>query len=181
MDEGSPFALPNLKEIFKQLRSGRHIATEDGVIYQDIIKHESVFFELFNELGFMMEKHARGFFYFRGDERVSDGAASMALFMFILVDYLAGKGALIEQTIMDNEFSFDDLPHLSTERYSVLMKDGGISDHESLGRLFKRMERLGFISSNGSSIRFRSPAYRFLDLCLQIHQENNMEESYETS
>jgi len=181
MGHDSPFMLPNLKEIFQQLRTGRHISTEDGAIYQDIVKNEDAFTELFSNLGFDMERHARSFFYFRGDEKVGDGAALMALFMFILVDHLAGNGMPIEQTIMGEEFQLDELPHLGAERYLTLMKDGNISDAESLGKLLKRMERLGFITFKEPIIRFRTPAYRFLDLCLQIHQETNMDESYENA
>jgi len=179
MHETSPFALPNLKEIFKQLRTGRHIAIEDGIFFQDLIKHEAIFSDLFENLGFELEKHAKGFFFFRGDEKVGDSAASMALFMFILVDFLAGKGAPIEESIMSNEFTLDELPHLTAERYVILMKEGGVSDDEGLGRLLKRMERLGFISYKESCIRFRTPAYRFLDLCLQIHEDNNMDDHHD--
>lgn len=179
MDNDSSFALPNLKEIFQQLRTGRHISAEDGVIYQDIVKHEDAFTELFQNLGFDMEKHSRAFFFFRGEDKVGDGAALMALFMFILVDYLAGKGIPIEQSIMGEEFQLVDLPHLGSERYLSLMKDGNISDPESLGKLLRRMDRLGFITYREPDIRFRTPAYRFLDLCLQVHQETNMDENYE--
>jgi len=181
MNDDASFSLPHLKETFQQLRTGRHISMEDGVLYQNIIKHEETFTKLFSKLGFVMEKHAKGFFYFRGEEKVGDRAALMALFMFILVDHLAGCGAPIEQSIMAHEFTLDELPHLKAERYSMLMKDGGIADNEALEKLLKRMERLGFVSCKGTHIRFRTPAYRFLDLCLQIHQETNVEDADEAA
>jgi len=181
MNDNAPASLPRLKEIFRQLSAGRHISVEDGVVYQDMLKHEEAFKSLFSNLGFWMEKHPRGFFYFRGEERVSERAALMALFMFILVDHLAGRGAPIEESIMTNEFAINELPHLTAERYAMLMKDGGIADHEALEKLLKRMERLGFVACKNGRMRFRTPAYRLLDLCLQIHQETHEEDSGETA
>jgi len=181
MDDNALVSLPHLKQIFRQLSAGRHISVEDGALYQDMRKHEEAFKSLFSNLGFWMEKHPRGFFYFRGDERVGDRAALMALFMFILVDDLAGRGAPIEETIMAHEFAMNELPHLTAERYAMLMKDGGMADHEALEKLLKRMERLGFVSCKGGRMRFRTPTYRLLDLCLQIHQEIHEEEGSETA
>lgn len=161
--------LPELKEVFGRLRSGRHVSSEDGAIYRALAEHEDEFRILFDSLGFVLLRHSRDFFYFKGSSGYSSFGTRIAVFFFILVEWIAERGDRLEETLLTQSFLIADLPHFQRERYRKYMAEAGMENEDSLHNLFQRMERLGFLRrENEHSLRFRTPAYRLLDLCAEI-------------
>lgn len=173
MNEKSPFALLHLEDIFQLLCRGRHICAEDGNIYFALHDNAAAFEDLFTHLGFKMEVHSRDFYYFRGGKSLSNRSERMALFIFILMEHLDGQGEAVEEGILTKKFSISELPHLGSKRYRSYMKEIGIADDEGLSGIVANLEKFGFAQRKGDTFRFRSPVYRFFDICGEIAQEAN--------
>jgi hypothetical protein len=179
MSEASPFNLPYLEEIFQHLCRGRHICVEDGNIYFALHDNAAAFQDLFNHLGFEMEVHSRDFYYFKGGKSLSGRSEKMALFIFILMEYLEGQGESVEEGILTKTFSISELPHFSTERYRGYMKEIGIEDSDGLAAIVSNLDKFGFAQRRGDIFRFRSPIYRFFDICSSIVHEGEKSDSGE--
>jgi hypothetical protein len=165
---------PHLARLFDALRRGKHLSEGDGPHVVALREHVATYARLFDAFGFSLVQHARGFFYFAADpsSTVTDQSARMVVFVFVLVEHLADRGDPVEDTLMTKTFKLADLPHLTTERYKVYMRDVGVSSQEDLALVIKSMCRLGVAEQAGEGFfRFRTPAYRFLDLCSDLATE----------
>lgn len=161
--------LPHLAEVFELLRRGRHICAFDGDPYRALVEHQDGFTQLFEALGFDLVAHHRDFFYFHTTAKPSDSAARMSLFVLILVEDMSNRGLEVEQTLLHEPFDLDDLPHLSSDRHTRIMNEAGVNDRDDLERVVAQLERFGFAHRSGRGIfTFRPPACRFLDLCLDV-------------
>ncbi|MDY0223457.1 MAG: hypothetical protein RBR67_20225 [Desulfobacterium sp.] len=161
----SPFDLPDLAVVFDELRKGRHICVEDGDLYRSLLMEYESFRELFHYLGFTLVRHPRDFFYFRSDLGFTTVARRMAVFMFILIEHLANEGRSVEEALTSGYIAIDTLPHETSKRFRRYMDEAGITVEKSINTL----TRHGFAEySGGSKFRFRSPVYRFIDLCLTV-------------
>jgi len=161
--------LPHMAEVFEALRRGKHISLKDGEIYQALKKREGVYEQLFSKLGFKLVHHARDFFYFLDTSNFTDLCARIAVFMFILVEYLADQGDTVEDTVMTRRFAYKDLPHLHGERYQTYMREAGVTTPEELAAIVRTMERFGFTRRmDAETFCFDVPIYRFLDLCMDM-------------
>ena len=166
--------LPNLAKIFNALRRGRHISLTDGQLYTDLNAHADDFKRIFAQLGFTMIRHPRDFFYFIDRSNFSESAARISLFMFILIENLADKGDSIEETIMSRRFNYSELPHLTGERYRNMMREAGILDMSDIENLTRSMEKFRFLERMpDNTFTFRTPAYRFLDICIDMAPDSN--------
>lgn len=174
---------PKLPDIFRLLREGRHLCLEDGQLYEIIEGNASEFTALFRSLGYVMEHHRKGIYYFRGDSPVPEIARRLAVFTFILVEHLGDTGQSVEESVFTTTFSLEDLPHLQSERYRETMSEVGIGDADSLLKMFRTAQRLGFVELlTDDRVQMRRPLYRLLDLCtrvLTLDEESN-EDSEET-
>ena len=66
-------------------------------------------------------------------------------------------------------FSVPDLPHLKSARYRAYLKEAGSTNDDDLRGILRQLERFGFIHRHSEdSFTFRTPAYRFFDLCIEI-------------
>lgn len=161
--------LPHLAEVFEALRRGKHLSSRDGDLFHALKKHESLFESLFAKLGFKMVHHTRDFFYFLDTSNFTDLSAKIAVFIFILVEYLADQGDTVEDTVMTRRFAYKDLPHLQGERYQTYMREAGVTTPEDLAAIVRTMERFGFTRRTDSeTFCFDVPIYRFLDLCMEM-------------
>ncbi len=161
--------LPHLAEVFEALRRGRHVSPRDGDLFHALKKHESLFESLFAKLGFKMVHHARDFFYFLDTSNFTDLSAKIAVFMFILVEYLADQGDTVEDTVMTRRFAYKDLPHLQGERYQTYMREADVTTPEDLAAIVRTMERFGFTRRmDAETFCFDVPIYRFMDLCMDM-------------
>ena len=168
-----PFDLPMLQQVFQELRRGRHISPSDGPIFLALKNSFGAFRQLFDRLGFRLEAHPRGFYYFHGTGNLSDRSERMALFMFILIEWLSDQGEPVEDALVSRDFMLKELPHLTTERYSEYLKELGIKDEEGLRDILRLMERYGFLERSGAdTFRFKMPVFRFVDLCHAILEEH---------
>lgn len=161
--------VPDLAAVFEALRRGRHICMTDGALYAALKAHAATFTELFAQLGFDLVHHPRDFFYFVDKGNFTEISARMAVFMFILIEDLADRGDAVEETLMSRHFRYAELPHLAGDRYRRLMREAGVAEPGELEQLVQTMERFGFVHRrDDDSFTFRPPAYRFLDLCLEL-------------
>jgi len=169
MTEASRFDLPHLSEIFDVLRRGRHLCAADGKLYRALRENLDAYLDLFHHLGFRLQVHQRDFFYFRGRDSLSPQASRMAVFVFILIESLSDQGEPVVDTMMTRTFSIPELPHLKSARYRAYLKEAGTTSDDDLLGIVRQLERFGFIKrQSDDSFTFRTPAYRFFDLCIEI-------------
>jgi hypothetical protein len=169
MTASDPFDLPHLGEIFDNLRRGRHLCAADGKLYWALRENLDAYQNLFHHLGFRLQVHQRDFFYFRGKDSLSLQASRMAVFVFILIESLSDQGDPVVDTLMTRTFSVPDLPHLKGARYRAYLKEAGSSSEDDLRGIVRQLERFGFIQRHtDDSFTFRTPAYRFFDVCIEI-------------
>jgi len=164
--------LPHLREVFDLLRSGHHISSADGPVCLALRDHLEEFGALFEALGFHLEAHPRGFFYFQGREEVGKEARRFAVFFFVLVEWLGDDGRNIESALFEKPLPVAELPHFATDRYRRLMFEAGIEHRDELPAQLQRHSQLGFATRVGdAAIQFDEPSWRFLDLCADIAKE----------
>ncbi len=161
--------LPHLAEVFEKLRRGRHLCAQDGAPYRALATHEDRFTALFASLGFELVCHRRGFYHFRSQQKPSDAATRMTLFVFVLVEWLSNRGQGIEEALLAETFTLDQLPHLQGERHARILAEAGLASVDDLDRVVVLLERYGFATRTAAgAFRFRAPVCRFLDLCLDV-------------
>ena len=169
MTEVSPFDLPHLDEIFDALRRGHHLCAADGKLYRALRENQDAYQNLFHHLGFRLQVHQRDFFYFRGKDSLSPQASRMAVFVFILIEWISDQGEPVVDTLMTRTFTIADLPHLKSARYRAYLKEAGVDGEDDLRRVVRRLEYFGFaLRQTEESFTFRTPAYRFFDVCIEI-------------
>ena len=167
-----------MAEVFEALRRGKHVSLKDGDIFHALKKHEGVYEQLFSKLGFKLIRHARDFFYFLDTSNFTDLSGRIAVFMFILVEYLADQGDTVEDTVMTRRFAYRDLPHLHGERYQTYMREAGVTTPEDLAAIVRTMERFGFTRRmDAETFCFDVPIYRFLDLCMDMAAKTGKDEA----
>ena len=72
--------------------------------------------------------------------------------------------------------AINQLPHLKNARYKNNMSQLDVLDEDGLANIVTSMVRTGFAERlNDSSFAFRSPVYRFLDICqdISVKQKRN--------
>jgi len=169
-NEKSCFDLPNLAVIFDELRKGKHICAEDAEIYNSLQREYESFRDLFHYLGFDLVRHPRNFFYFQSELAFTDMASRVSVFMFILIEYLASEGRSIEEALTSDYIHIDALPHTANSRYKRYMDEAGVT----VSKCINTLSRLGFIDyQGGNKFRFKSPVYRFIDLCITVLQNKS--------
>ena len=168
-DQPALMDFPGLKDIFEALRQGRHLCRADGALYQQLGDHREIYTHLFEQLGFELRKHKRDFYYFYAPNALGDRSKRIAVFMFILIQRMTDQGQPIEETLMNQQFTYDELPHLSSARYQEIMAQLDVSDSNDLVNIVTSMVRMGFVDRiNDQTFAFRTPVYRFLDICQEI-------------
>ena len=165
---------PQLAELFRQLRNGRHICLEDGELYEALTEHAEDFTALFGALGFELVGHRKGIYYFAGDSALSERARRFAVFAFLLVEHLGDAGRGIEDGVFGQEHAIDELPHFASERAAQTMASVGVQGPAELENVLRAMEKLGFADVPvPGRVRFRRPFYRLLDLCVRALTEGD--------
>jgi hypothetical protein len=169
--------LPHLPELFERLRSGRHICADDGPLYLALRAEVGSYRALFEALGFDLVGHDRGFYYFLSGEDLGKEASQLAAFFFILVEAWGDAGKDLEATAFGAAgHRLADLPHLSRDRWRRLMAEANVTNEEELSNLIRRLERYGFAERLADDrFRFRTPVWRFLDLCFEVLNDDHDE------
>jgi chromosome condensin MukBEF MukE localization factor len=172
-------ALPSkLKEVFRLLRTGRHICVEDGLNYRIIEQEEDRYRTVLDALGYELLHHAQGFYYLKGGRSFSSrGLQSITIFVFLLFQQLEDNKvgepdhAWI-RSLTTKRFVIDELPHFGTVQHRTMMANLDLVPTTLHPRVLRVLEHLGmleFIDVN--SFRFRSPIYRFVDLCMDYAEK----------
>lgn len=159
-----PSLPPHLQEAFEALSRGRHISSYDPELYADLQLHFETYKHVFQSLGFALESNARGFYYFEREGSASDAIEQAAIFIWVIVDWMADKGMAISEQITLHDFVTNDLPHFQTDRYRSYMERLKVADEVAVRRLLLAMSRFGFLRSTNdfASFRFLPPVYRLL-------------------
>lgn len=159
-----------LAEAFGLLSGGRHICADDGDVFFDLQNRADDYARIFTALGFKMEHDGRGFFYFHGSAKgLASSTERIALFMFILVDWLADRGEGIIDTLFGRDFVLDELPHLDVDRYRRYLREAGVDSKDELRDVIRKMANFGFIrSADGTRFRCLPPTHRLLDASLAL-------------
>lgn len=165
---------PHLKDAFNLLRAGKHLSADDGPVFLALRADYEAYRTLFGALGFDLVQHDRGFYYFQSAEELGKEAAQLVVFFFVLVEAWGDAGRDLEATAFEpGGHGLDDLPHFSRESWRACMTEAGVPDAAELGNLVKKLERYGFTERVGEDrFRFRTPAWRFFDLCLDVWEES---------
>lgn len=164
---------PHLQDAFNQLRAGKHLSADDGPVFLAIRADYDVYRSLFSALGFDLIGHERGFYYFQSAEDLGKEATQLVVFFFVLVEAWGDAGLDLGATAFDpGGHAVSDLPHFDRESWRACMSEAGVPDEGELVNLVRKLERYGFTERIGDDrFRFRTPAWRFLDLCLEVWQE----------
>lgn len=162
------YSLPHLPQLFQDLSSGRHISIKDGALFYSLSDEYSQFSALFKALGFELVRHPRDFFYFEQEGKANTVLTKqMSLFVFLLIDHLDRTESDLEEVLLVQRFSIDNLPHLKTERATELMKEVNINDESGIIKALEGLQQYGFVTlRNNESFEFHPPVYRFFDICV---------------
>lgn len=162
-----------LSEIFERLRLGRHLCPDDGPLYLALRSDYESYRAIFDALGFTLVQHEREFYYFQSGDDLGKEAASLVVFFFVLIEAWGDNHEDLEMTAFALEgHALAELPHLTRESWRRCMAEANVSSQHDLEAVVTKMARYGFIERIGDDrFRFRAPAWRFFDLCLDVWQE----------
>lgn len=169
-------ALPaRLAEVFRALKSGKHICRDDFADFRDVERNEDLYRTLFEGLGYELIHHGQGFYYFKGGNQLSTlRLQAMALFVFILFQDLEDRKfqdaeRMWERKLLTRSFKVVELPHFQTSQRRSLLLSLGVTPETLHEKVMKPMARYGMLEMTGNDhFQFRSPIYRFIDLCLAV-------------
>lgn len=160
--------LEKLEDIFRELSRGKHLSAADSELFAALEKHPTEYAALFKQLGFELVCDARGFYYFFGSNKgTANNVQRLALFLYILIDWLADNGDGITAALAGKSFSVDQLPHLASERYRGYLAHVSIETPSELAETIRTMENFGFLKQGSDgTFRLLPPAFRIVDACL---------------
>jgi hypothetical protein len=165
---------PHLAEIFEKLRNGYHISPEDDAVYPALHGKPEDYMEYFSGLGLCLQKHKYDFYFFEpeDEDRNSPRLAKIAVFAFILIDYIANRGLPVEPTIFGDTFTLRALPHLGLDSYRARLEQVGIIDHSGLRDVVNALKNVGWAKWLGDDeFQFLRPFHRMLDKCLELAKQ----------
>jgi hypothetical protein len=159
--------LEKLDDIFRELSRGRHLSAADGDLFGALEKHPAEYQALFKKLGFELVCDARGFYYFFGARATANNVNRLALFLYILIDWLADNGEGITAALAGKSINVDQLPHLTSDRYRGYLAHVGIATPADLAETIRTMENFGFLAQGSDgAFRLLPPAHRIVDACV---------------
>lgn len=168
-----------LGDVFRALKSGKHICRDDSADFRDLERNEDLYRALFTGLGYELIHHGQGFYYFKGGNQLSTlRLQAMALFVFILFQDLEDKkfqdaDRMWERKLLTRSFNIAELPHFQTSQRRSLLFALGVTPETLYEKVMKPMVRYGMLEMTGTDhFQFRSPIYRFIDLCLAVADES---------
>jgi hypothetical protein len=168
--------LPALRQIFEELKSGRHWSFGDDVYPEISGPAFDAYADWFSQIGIQLHRDPRGFCHAtldRDDDPAppvssnTKTASNLVLFTAIWIETLADRGQNIHGEIFKAEgHRIETLPHLATESHRRLMTDAGLATPEELNRFLGILQRLDFATLlPDDTLRIRAPFHRLLDIC----------------
>lgn len=147
--------------------------------FRDLDRNEEQYRALFQGLGYELVHHGQGFYYFRGGNSLTtQRLRAVTLFTLILFQDLEDKkfqeaNRAWERMLLTRVFGINELPHFETPQRRSLMFHVGVTPETLHEKVLRPMARLGMLEMIGSEqFQFRSPIYRFVDLCMQFANED---------
>lgn len=161
-------ALKHSVEIFDLLRTGRHLCAEDSPYFLTLRSQFEEYRALYEAVGFELVQHERGIYYFSSNADLGKAASALAVFFFVLVEAWGDEGVDLEAAVFDQVHEISNLPHFTRESWKKCMEEADVHGEGDLSELVQKMERLGFVKrTEPIGFRFRTPAWRLLDLCME--------------
>jgi hypothetical protein len=168
-----------LAEVFRSLRNGKHICRDDVVDYRDLDRNEEQYCALFAGLGYELVHHGQGFYYFKGGNQLStQRLQAITLFMLILFQDLEDRkfqeaDRVWERTLLTRLFGVNELPHFQTAQRRSMLLTVGVTPETLYDKVLRPMARYGLLEMTGADrFQFRSPIYRFVDLCMKFADDD---------
>lgn len=165
--------------VFRALRLGRHVCQDDGDAYYDLQRHEEAYTALFAALGYPLNRHEQGFYYFTGESILSSKRLKQAtLFMLVLFQELDDNKfnepeRAWERTLLDRRFMLRELPHFATAHRRALMNEVGLTA-DDIDRVLNFLQRLGVVEApTDNAFHFKPPVYRFVEMFLQFADDKH--------
>lgn len=165
--------------MFRLLRSGRHICRDDVADYRDLERNEDVYRALLGGLGYELVHHGQGFYYLKGGNYLTtQRLQAITLFVLILFQDLEDKkfqnaDRTWERMLLTRTFDVSELPHFQTPQRRSMLYTLGVTSETLAERVLRPMARFGMLEMVGANqIQFRSPVYRFIDLCMKFADED---------
>ena len=165
---------PKLAEAFRLLRRGKHICRDDVQVYRDLKENKDRYLSIFQALGYELEHHPQDFFYLTGESVLKTKALqAAALFVLILFQDLEEKKFQTEmrqwqKTLTTRIFRLADMPHFATTERRRMMTTIGV-DQNGMKDVLRTLKQIGMLEwIESDKFQFRSPVYRFVDLCMQM-------------
>lgn len=172
--------LSQLAPIFRELFKGYHVSRRDAELYSQLSNQQDQYRALFKALGFELVCDTRGFYYFVPEQmgaQVNKTAQRLALFTFIIVEHLADQGRDPLAVLDGGSLGRDELPPL-LEKYRDLFLQAEVQTQDELEeKVMRRLTQLGFASEENGIYRFLPPMHRFLDVCLSVQQDRDLDAS----
>lgn len=168
-----------LAEVFRSLRSGKHISRDDVADYRDLDRNEEMYRALFSGLGYELVHHGQGFYYFKGSNQLStQRMQAIALFVLILFQDLEDKkfqdaDRAWERKLLLRAFAINELPHFQTTQRRSMLLTVGVTPESLQEKVLRPMARYGMLEMTGPEhFQFRSPIYRFVDVCMKFAEDD---------
>lgn len=176
--------MTQLAPIFRELFKGYHLSRSEPEPYAQLSNLQDQYRALFKALGFELVCDPRGFYYFVPEQmgaQVNKTAQRLALFTFILVEYLADQGRDPLAVLDGGSLGRDELPAL-LDKYRDLFLQAEVTTQEELEeKVIRRLTQLGFAEDSNGVYRFLPPMHRFLDVCLSVQQDRDLAASLHSS
>lgn len=168
-----------LAEVFRSLRSGKHISRDDVADYRDLDRNEELYRALFAGLGYELVHHGQGFYYFKGSNQLStQRMQAIAIFVLILFQDLEDKkfqdaDRAWERKLLLRAFAINELPHFQTAQRRSMLLTVGVTPETLHEKVLRPMARYGMLEMTGPEhFQFRSPIYRFVDVCMKFAEDD---------
>lgn len=147
--------------------------------YRDLERNEDLYRALLGGLGYELVHHGQGFYYLKGGNYLStQRLQAITLFVLILFQDLEDKkfqnaDRSWERLLLTRTFDVNELPHFQTPQRRSMLFTLGVTAETLAERVLRPMARFGMLEMVGvNNIQFRSPVYRFIDLCMKIADED---------
>lgn len=168
-----------LAEVFRALRSGKHISRDDVADYRDLDRNEEMYRALFAGLGYELVHHGQGFYYFKGPNQLStQRMQAISLFVLILFQDLEDKkfqdaDRAWERKLLLRAIAINELPHFQTAQRRSMLLTVGVTPESLHEKVLRPMARYGMLEMTGPEhFQFRSPIYRFVDVCMKFADDD---------
>ena len=164
----NPATMPRFREIFDELKSGKHlcVATDSGELWLSYRSAANQWRELFEAMGYELHEEHDSYCYVSGESQAK-GIPAIALFVLVLIRANSDVERNMIDQLTQTVYSVSSLPHLTDDRHRQVMALANVTSRSDLEGIFKSMKRLGFANGEAGAFRLTLAVRRIVDLCLK--------------